>query len=147
MYIIYSVIVSLLWITHKWVHFMQCSRSDWTINRDLFRLHMHSIWHGIKRSWHSTLGGSEMVLRECRSHTDNQHALYKWRWISVGKGKKKNMNDKDRNNKRATPKWVTKSCDNRYDEICGWNSIKDVASCLVFNPFWEKNWPWPSTLT
>ena len=41
-------------------------------------------------------------------------------------------------NKRETPKWVTKSCDNRYDEVCGWNSIKDVASCLVFNPFWEN---------
>ena len=50
-------------------------------------------------------------------------------------------------NKRATPKWVTKSCDNRYDEVCGWNSIKDMASCLVFNPFWEKFeldlWPSP----
>ena len=49
--------------------------------------------------------------------------------------------------KRATPKWVTKSCDNRYDEVCGWNSIKDVTSCLVFNPFWEKIdldlWPRP----
>ena len=48
--------------------------------------------------------------------------------------------------KRATPKWVTKSCDNRYDEVCGWNSIKDVASCLVFNPFGENFdldfWPW-----
>ena len=50
-------------------------------------------------------------------------------------------------NKRATPKWVTKSCDNRYDKVCGWNSIKDVASCLVFNQFLGKSWPWPLTLT
>ena len=28
-----------------------------------------------------------MVLRECPSHTDNQHAPYKWRRIYVGKGK------------------------------------------------------------
>ena len=32
-------------------------------------------------------------------------------------------------------KWVTKSCDNRYDEVCVWNSIQDMASCLIFNPF------------
>ena len=35
--------------------------------------------------------------------------------------------------------------------IWQWNSIKDVASCLVFNPFWENFeldlWPWPLTLT
>ena len=24
----------------------------------------------------------------------------------------------------------------KYDEVCGWNSIHDMASCLVFNPFW-----------
>ena len=49
--------------------------------------------------------------------------------------------------KRATPKWVTKSCDNRYDEVCGWKSIQDKASCLSFNLFWENFdidlWPWP----
>ena len=27
-------------------------RSDGTVNRGLFWLHMHSIWHGSKRSWH-----------------------------------------------------------------------------------------------
>ena len=43
---------------------------------------------------------------------------------------------KKKKKKRATPKWVTKSCDNRYDEVCKWNSIQDLASCLVFNPFW-----------
>ena len=37
------------------------SRSDGTINRGLFLLHMHSIWHGIKRSWPSTEGGSVIV--------------------------------------------------------------------------------------
>ena len=35
--------------------------SDETINRGLFWPHMHSIWHEIKRSWHSTEGGSVMV--------------------------------------------------------------------------------------
>ena len=30
----------------------------WSI---LFWLHMHSIWHGIKRSWHFTEGGSVIV--------------------------------------------------------------------------------------
>ena len=41
-------------------------------------------------------------------------------------------------NKRATPKWVTKSCDNRYDVVCGWNSLRDMNSSLVFYPFLRK---------
>ena len=32
-------------------------------------------------------------------------------------------------NKRATPKWVLKSCDNRYGGVCGRNIIQDMASC------------------
>ena len=48
--------------------------------------------------------------------------------------------------KRATPKWVTKSCDNRCDEVCGWNSIQDMANCLVFFIlFFSKIWAWPVT--
>ena len=54
-------------------------------------------------------------------------------------------------NKRATPKWVTKSCDNRYDEVCGWNSLRDMTSSLVYLPILGKFdldlWPWPLTLT
>ena len=50
-------------------------------------------------------------------------------------------------NKRAKPKWVTKSCNNRYDEVCGRNSLTDMTSSLVFYPFWGKFdldfWPWP----
>ena len=50
-------------------------------------------------------------------------------------------------NKRATPRWVTKSCDNRYDEVCGWKSIQDMASCLLFKPFLGRFdldlWPYP----
>ena len=58
------------------------------------------------------------------------------------------MNKKNNNkHKRATPKWVTKSCDNRYDEVCGWKSLWDITSSLVFYPFFEKFeldfWPWP----
>ena len=96
---------------------------------------------------------------------------------------------KSNENKRATPKWVTKSCDNRYImkyvgeiaskirqvvsylthfwdfftltlgqglrhlghwmhiyglylgtkyEVCRWNNIWDMASCLVFYPFFEN---------
>ena len=41
--------------------------------------------------------------------------------------------------KRATPKWVTKICDNRYDDVCacGWNNIQAMAICLVFTHFGE----------
>ena len=41
-------------------------------------------------------------------------------------------------NKRATPKWVTKSCDNRFDEICGWNNLRDMTSSSVFTHFCEN---------
>ena len=48
-------------------------------------------------------------------------------------------------NKRVTPKWVTNSYDYRYDEVCGWNSIQDMASCLAFYHFFWKIWPWSMT--
>ena len=74
------------------------SRLDGTINRGLFWQHMHSIWHGIKISWHSTEGGSVIVvLRECQSHTDNQHAPYKWRWICGQRKKVYDWQRKKRN--------------------------------------------------
>ena len=54
---------------------------------------------------------------------------------------------KKRINKRATPKWVTKSFDNRYDVLCGWNSLPDMKCFLGFYPFRGKFdldfWPWP----
>ena len=50
-------------------------------------------------------------------------------------------------NKRATPKWVTKSWHNRYDVVCGWNSLRDMNSSLDFYPFLRKFdldlWHWP----
>ena len=50
------------------------NHSDGTINRGLFWPNMHSIWHGIKISWHSTKGGSVLVGVEKVSVTDNQLA-------------------------------------------------------------------------
>ena len=41
-------------------------------------------------------------------------------------------------NNRTTPKWVTKSLDNRCEGFCGWNSIQDMASSFVFYPFFQK---------
>ena len=53
------------------------NRSDGTINRGLFWPHMHSIWHGIKRSWHSIEGGSVIVGVESVSHiqTTSMHRI------------------------------------------------------------------------
>ena len=43
-------------------------------------------------------------------------------------------------NKRATPKWVTKNCDNRYD-VCDSNSLRDMTINSFFVTFDLHLWP------
>ena len=56
---------------------------------------------------------------------------------------KQEGNTQMNHNKRATPKWVTKSCDNRYDEVCGYIRYGQ----FIIQPILGKFWPWPLTLT
>ena len=72
-YIRVKIMWTLIWYDKGTCTSLLC-HSDGTINRGIFGLHMHSIWQGIKRSWHSMEGGSVTVGVEKVSVTYRQPA-------------------------------------------------------------------------